>query len=77
MTEFELTQDLTAVDEVSPVENWTGHTVTLAKGTRFYMIIPRHPSSEFPETEFCLIVSEGKMYLPVANQLKGKYKEAK
>ena len=77
MTEYELTQDLQAIDQVTITEKYTGNTTTLPKGTKFYMIIPRHPGKEFPDNEYCLIFSKGKMYLPVANQLKGKDKPSK
>jgi hypothetical protein len=75
LKEYELTSDLTAVDEVNAdTEKPTGQPpTTLPKGTTFYLLLQRHRSEQFPGNEYCLILSKGKAYLPLADQLEGKY----
>jgi hypothetical protein len=50
LKEYELTSDLTAVDEVNAdTEKPTGRPLTtLPKGTTFYILLQRHRSKQFP-----------------------------
>ena len=77
MTQYRLTEDLQAIDGVTLTQEWTGHTVTLPAGMLFYIVSGPHPGRDFPQYEYYLILCAGTLYLPMRNQLEGKYEISK
>ncbi len=73
MIKYRLTEPLQTIDGVTLTEEWTGETVTLNAETQFYIISGPHPGKDFPQYVYYLILSGGKLYLPLRNQLEGRY----